>query len=187
MKRLSFLPALLFALGLAIMGSLLGYSLAPLFGVARLAPLLCAALSLAYVLFLLARSDVRRGRISLLAAWLCAALLIAWLCSSLLSVVAAHLILIWLTRALLFHASALTALADLAVSALSLAAGCWAAAATGSLFASLWSIGLLQASCALLPTRIGKSTSISANAHQQRFSNAARAAEQALVQLGTGP
>jgi hypothetical protein len=98
---------------------------------------------------------------------------------------AAHLILIWLTRALLFHATLLTALADLGVSALSLAAGCWALLETGSLLASLWSLCLMQAACALLPSRVGKSAARSGtdNDDEQRFSRAARAAEQALEQL----
>jgi hypothetical protein len=95
---------------------------------------------------------------------------------------AAHLTLIWLARALLFHTSLLTALADLVLSALSLAAGCWALLVTGSLFASLWSLCLVQATCALLPGSAGRAPRIG-GAHEQRFAAAARAAEQALRAL----
>ncbi len=185
MKRLSFIEALCFAALLSVVGTVLARVLSPLFGAALIARALCTALSLAYVLFLLLRSRLQCGRVSLLSGWLCAALLIAVFCPSLLSMAAAHLSLIWLTRALLFHTSLLTALADLGVSALSLAAGCWALLETGSFFASLWSVCLLQAGCALLPVPLGKSPRSAGygHDHEQRFTRAARAAEQALRSL----
>ena len=182
MKRLGFMPALGFALGLSVLGTLLGKILSPLFDAALLARVLCSALSLSYVLFLLARSGLRRGRVSLLAAWCCAALVIALLCPSLLSMSAAHLTVVWLARALLFHKSLLTVLADLVLSALSLAAGVWALLVTGSLFASLWSLCLVQAACALLPGSVSRAAVID-GAHEQRFAEAARVAEQALRAL----
>jgi hypothetical protein len=182
MKRLGFMPALGVALGLSVLGTLLVKILSPLFAGALLARALCTALSLAYVLFLLARSGRRRGRLSLLVVWCFAALAIALLCPTLLSMSAAHLTIVWLARALLFHTSLLTALADLVLSALSLAAGCWALLVTGSLFASLWSLCLVQATCALLPGSAGRAPRIDGG-HEQRFAAAARAAEQALRAL----
>ena len=184
MKRLGFFEALCFAAAVSAVGTLLSHVLSPWFGVALISRGLCTALGLAYVLFLLMRSRLQCGRVSLLAGWLCAALAIAVLCPSLLSMAAAHLTLIWLTRALLFHSSLLTALADLAVSALSLAAGCWALLATGSVFASLWSFGLVQAGCALLPLNLNRSAPVHSD-DDQRFSRAARAAEQALRALAS--
>ena len=184
MKRLGFFEALCFAALLSALGTLLSHMLAPWFGMALTARGLCTLLGLAYVLFLLMRSRVRRGRVSLLLGWLCAALAIAVCCPSLLSMAAAHVTLIWLTRALLFHTSLLTALADLAVSALSLAAACWTLLETGSVFASLWSLGLLQASCALLPLHLNPSAPPHSDA-DVRFSRAARVAEQALRSLAS--
>ena len=185
MKRLSFIDALLFAAALSVIGSVLAVLLAPLCSGVLLSRALCTALALAYVLFLLMRSRLRNGRVTLLAGWSLAALAIALFCPSLLTLVAAHLTLIWLIRALLFHSSLLTALADLGLCALSLAAGYWALMETGSLFLSLWSLGLVQAACALLPTRLGAARSV-ANAStddEQRFTSAARVAEQALQSL----
>ena len=187
MKRLSFIDALLFAAALSVIGSVLAVLLAPLCSGVLLSRALCTALALAYVLFLLMRSRLRNGRVSLLAGWLLAALAIALFCPSLLTVVAAHLTLIWLIRALLFHSSLLTALADLGLCALSLAAGCWALMETGSVLISLWSLGLVQAACALLPTRLGAARRM-ANAltdDEQRFTSAARVAEQALQSLSS--
>ncbi len=184
MKRLSFFEALCFAVALSAAGTVLAHVLSPWFGVALISRGLCTLLGLAYVLFLLVRSRLQRGRVSLLLGWLCAALAIPVFCPSLLSMAAAHLTLIWLTRALLFHTSMLTALADLAVSALSLAVGCWALLETGSVFASLWSLCLVQAGCALLPLRLRKSAEARSD-DELRFSRAARAAEQALRSLAS--
>lgn len=180
MKRLAFADALLFAAVLSAAGTVLAHLLSPLLGVALISRGLCSLLALAYVLFLVLRSRLKRGRVSLLALWMAAAFAIALLCPSLLSMAAAHLTLIWLTRALLFHASVMTALADLAVTALSLAAGCWALVETGSLFASLWSLCLAQACCALLPLRRDRGSARDAD---QRFRHAARAADEALRAL----
>ncbi len=88
---------------------------------------------------------------------------------------------------LLFHSSLLTALADVGLCALSLALGCWVLMGTGSVLSSVWSLGLVQAACALLPTRLGAARSV---AHaspddEQRFAHAARAAEQALQALSS--
>lgn len=186
MKRLGFLQALCFAAALSAAGTLLMHILSPWFGVALISRGLCTVLGLAYVMFLLIRSRLQRGRVSLLLAWLCAALAIAVFCPSLLSMAAAHLILIWLTRALLFHGSLLIALADLAISALSLAAGGWALLATGSVFAGLWSLALVQAACALLPPHLKRSTLVRSD-DDQRFDRAACAAERALRARATSP
>ena len=187
MKRLSFIDALWFAVALSVIGSVLAVLLAPLGSGVQLSRALCTALALAYVLFLLTRSRLRSGRVSLLAAWSLAALAIALLCPSLLSMVAAHLALIWLMRALLFHTSALSALADLGLCALSLAAGCWALMQTGSVLISLWCLLLVQAACALLPARPGAagSTCTTSSDHDQGFAHAVRAAEQALQALSS--
>ena len=98
-------------------------------------------------MFLLMRSRLRHGRVSLLAGWSLAALAIALLCPSLLTLVAAHLTLIWLIHALLFHSSLLTVLADVGLCALSLAAGCWVLMETGSVLSSVWSLGLAGRVC----------------------------------------
>lgn len=185
MQRLSFIDALLFAVALSVIGAGLALVLAPLCSGVLLSRGLCTALALAYVLFLLVRSRLRSGRVSLLVMWLLAALAITLFAPTLLAMVAAHLVLIWLTRALLFHRSGLTALADLALCALSLAAACWALLHTGSVFISLWCLLLVQAACALLPARLGKPPTPDQRDtnDDQRFAQAARAAEQALQAL----
>lgn len=184
MKRLSFIDALLAALALSTVGALLCQILMPLLGVTLVARGLGLLLALAYVMFLLARSRVTHGRLTLLTLWLLAALAITLLCPTLFSMAAAHLTLVWLSRSLLMHDSVLAALGDLLISALSLAAGCWAFAETASVFASVWTVGLLQAACTLLPRRDTPRTEQSA---EQSFTHAARAAEQALRAFRRAP
>ena len=177
MKRLSFMDAVLVALVFSGAGALLAAVLTPLLGVALVSRALCVLLALAYVLFLIARSGLRHGRVTLLCAWLLAAIAITFLCPTLFSMAAAHLTLVWLTRALLMHTGVFTAMADLMLCALSLAAGCWAFVETASVFASLWTLGLVQAASALLPMR---RDTVRAHDDDADFSQAARAAEQAL-------
>lgn len=177
MKRLSFIEAVLAALALSTVGAVLFQILMPVFGVTLVARGLGLLLALAYVMFLLARSRITRGRLTLLTLWMLAALAITLLCPSLFSMAAAHLTLVWLSRSLLMHGSVLAATGDLLISAVSLAAGCWAFAETASVFASVWTVGLLQAACSLLPSRETPRTQHHA---EHSFNHAARAAEQAL-------
>ncbi|MBK8958236.1 MAG: hypothetical protein IPM80_07330 [Proteobacteria bacterium] len=177
MKRLTFIEAAITALALSVVGAVLAAVLTPLFGVTLVSRALCLLLALAYVLFLLARSRHHHGRVTLLAAWALAAVAITLLCPTLFSMVAAHLTLVWLTRALLMHTSVFTAMADLLLCGLSLAAGCWAFVETASVFAGLWSLGLVQAACSLLPL---KPRPVARHDADQAFTHAARAAEQAL-------
>ena len=187
MKRLSFVDALVLALVLSVSGGVTATMLGPLCSGVLLSRALCTALAFVYVLFLIMRSRLRSGRVSLLATWLLAALAIVLFSPSLLVMVIAHLVLIWLTRGLLFHRSVLSALADLGLCALSLATAAWALLETGSVFISLWCLLLVQAACVLLPARLGNpacaGTEVDDN--NTRFAHAARAAEQALHALSS--
>ena len=189
MKRPSFFEGVGLALLFAGAGSVLFTLLAPWFGAALLLRGLCSASALAYVLYLVARSRLRSGRVTLFVAWTVVAAVIAVLSPSLLIMVVAHLVVMWLLRAVLFHTSLLTALADLALSGLALAAACWALLATGSVFVTLWSLWLVQAAFALLPAHLGDQRRSRQHDHDraQRFKRAARSAEQALRTLSSQP
>ena len=187
MRRLSFIEALVLALVLSVIGGVTASMLAPLCSGVLVSRALCTALAFVYVLFLLMRSRLRSGRVSLLTAWLLAALGIVLFSQSLLIMVIAQLVLIWLIRALLFHRSVLSALADFGLCALSLAAAAWSLRETGSVFISLWCLLLVQAACVLLPARLGTPARASAEVDENntRFAHAARAAEQALFALSS--
>ena len=122
MTRPSFLEGAALALAASIGGSVLYSGLEYLLGPSLAARLLIAALGLAYLLYVLVRSEARVGRLVSLAAWLLLAVA-AWLLSLPLSLyLLTHVGAVWLLRALYFYPSPLPALADLGLQGLALAA-----------------------------------------------------------------
>jgi len=116
---------------------------------------LCSA-ALTYLLYLLKRSDARVGRVVVIGGWSLMTL-ICWLFDvHLLEQVLLQATAVWLVRSLYFHHSMLTALLDLGLIAVGLAASAWAMLNTGSLVASVWSFFLVQALFCWVP-QLGQS------------------------------
>jgi hypothetical protein len=105
----------------------------------------------AYVLYLLARSDERTGRVVTVAVWSVAAALLAAFANALPLFLIGHAVLVWLVRALYHQRSTIGALADLGLTALALAAAVAAMRSTGSLFIAIWSFFLIEALFAAIP------------------------------------
>lgn len=147
-----------------------------------------AGLALAYVVYLLMRSEQKVGRVTTMAAWMVASALL-WLTGASLSLfVVTHLGMIWLVRALYFHGSLLAALADLVLVGFGLLAAVWAWLETGSLFVTTWCFFLVQAAFVAIPSMFAGRT---ANASKPtdsatRFQQAHRAAEAAVSRLSVG-
>ena len=111
---------------------------------------LCSA-ALTYLLYLLKRSEARVGRVVVIGAWTLMTL-ICWIFEvHLFEQVLLQATAIWLVRSLYFHNSMFTALLDLGLVSLGLAASAWAMLNTGSLVASIWSFFLVQALFCWLP------------------------------------
>ena len=185
MKRPSFLEGVAVALAAGVAGSLVYTALtlvAPDLGSLRL---VVGAIGLGYVLYLLSRSRQRVGRVTTVAAWLAAAAL-AWLAQPpLLVYLLAHLGMVWVIRSLYFHASLLSAVADLGLSVLSLAAAAWALVHSGSLFLAIWCLFLVQALFCLIPPGLGPRPRGKPPGRDagDRFEYAHQAAETALRRL----
>ncbi|MEA3277543.1 MAG: hypothetical protein U9Q81_20120 [Pseudomonadota bacterium] len=146
--------------------------------------LVTAGLGLGYLLYLLARSGERVGRVTTLVAWLLAAAILWALAPPLPLYVLAHLGLVWLVRSLYFHQGLLAALADLGLTGLGLIAGVGAYLHTGSLFLAVWSLSLVQALFVFIPTRRpGNGRDI--GGENDSFERAHRTAEAALGRLST--
>ncbi len=151
MKR----PSLFEGIGLALVASIIVALVFPIFSL-LLAPgvvlqLLITGLSLAYLVYLLVRSQQKLGRGTVLACWLVVTIT-AWVFSpSLLSYGVIHLLLIWLVRSLYFYNSSLSALADLALTGLALTAALWAWFSVGSFFLVFWCLFLVQALFVIIP------------------------------------
>jgi len=183
MKPVSFFEGAGVALAASLIGSVLFIGLASLFG-GGLLRLLVTALAFAYLVYLLARSQQRVGRLSVIALWLLISLAGWLLVPSTLAYLALQLCLIWLVRSLYYYHSVLSALLDLGLTGLSLLAAIWAWHNTHSLSLSLWCFFLVQALFVLIPRRFsGKQASAPAATQDDRFDRAHRAAQAAVRKL----
>ena len=177
----SFFEGVVFAALASVTGGVLYQGLAPLLSPYLRGSGLILGVSLAYLVYLLRRSDTRVGRIVSVIAWLGIALGALWFRPHLSVLVAIALGFIWLVRSLYFHTRLLTALADLGMTGASYAAGIWAALNTHSVFAVIWCVLLVHATFVALPT-LGISGLRTASAPDP-FKRAQRTAEVALSAL----
>ena len=147
--------------------------------------LLITVLSIAYVVYLLNRGHRHVGRVTTLLLWVPTATGL-WLAAPPLWLFAsAHLGFIWLVRSLYYHSSAVSALVDLGVTLLGLAAAVWAALQTHSFIASAWCFFLVQAVFVLIPPRFAGPTKRKASdvISEDRFQRSYAMAEAALRKL----
>lgn len=177
-SRPGFFEGVAVAAAASVIGTVAHAVLVPLAGAAGLRALI-ALLALAYVLYLQRRSGARVGRVTALAAWSGAAVLLWWLAPSLPAYLLAHLALIWLLRALQFHDGLLSALADLGLTAFAFCAALWAMRETGSVGLAIWCLFLVQALFVAIPPRAPRPAAGGAD----RFEHAWRAAEAAARKL----
>jgi hypothetical protein len=187
MKHPTFFEGVAVALAASLVGGVSYTALTSVFASGWVLRLLIVGISLAYVLYLLGRSRERVGRMTALAAWAVAALAIWLMEPPLLPYLLVHLSAIWLIRSLYFYSSVLSALADLGLTALSLAAAIWAATQSGSLLVSIWCFFLVQALFVFIPTRLNRKSEEKQTdrASEDRFQGAHRAAEAALRKLSS--
>ena len=151
MKRPGFLEGVSVALIAGIVGGMLFDVLLSVLSAGFVLRLLIAGVGGAYLLYLLRRSDEKVGRITTLSVWLLTSAVIGLLDLSLPLYLLIHLGLLWLIRSLYFHTSLISALLDLGLVALGLAAAVWAVFETGTLFLGLWSFFLVQALFTAIP------------------------------------
>ena len=185
MKR----PSLLNGIGLAVLlclaGGIIFSVAATVFPSAVVLRGVIALLGFAYLLYLLSRSSERVGRPTTVALWM-AMLLVSWFGVSSLSLyLALHVGALWLVRSLYFYSSLLSALLDLGLSGLSLAAAFWAALHTGSIFIAIWCFFIGQALFAGIPEsmRRREETRAWGPADDEKFQRAHRTANAAVRRL----
>jgi hypothetical protein len=183
MRRPTFLEGAGFALAVAVAGGVAFVLLVPVFAGVPVLKAVVAAATLAYLLYLLARSGTRAGRVTAVAAWALATAAAWWFAPSLLLYLLAQAGFAWLVRSLLFHGGVLAALADLGLTALGLAAAGWALARTGSVGAALWCYFLVAALFVAIPARFPRRAAQGDDGDPDRFQQAHRTAETALREL----
>jgi hypothetical protein len=187
MKQPGFLEGVSVAIAASLAGSVLYTALNVVFPGVPVLRLLIAAIGLAYVVYLLSRSPERVGRITAAAAWLLVAGVLWFTKPPLLLYVCGHLGAIWLIRSLYFYSSALSAIADMGLNGMSLAAAIWAITRTGSVFLGLWCFFLVQALFVIIPRSISRKPDASRAGHESedRFQHAYRIAEAAVRKLSS--
>ncbi|HVS22652.1 MAG TPA: hypothetical protein VMU03_02920 [Gammaproteobacteria bacterium] len=183
-RRPSFGASLVAGFLLSVCGAVVLAALGPLVGPGTALRAVIALVAFAYVLYLVARSGERAGRIATLACWLVAALgtLVAGLPFPVYVLV--HVGLVWLVRSLYYYSGVLPALADLGVSVLGAAFAVWAAQRSGSAWLSFWCFFLAQAFHVLIPAGLMGRAPHDGDAHDA-FNRAQRTAEEAIRRLST--
>ncbi len=183
MNGLSILQGIVFAVLASAAGGIGGELLSILFSPGLSSLIIVFALSLSYLLFLLHRSQIKQGRIVVVALWL-AISLGGWLAGlSLIAEILLQLSMIWIFRSLFFHPSVFAALLDLMLVVTASAAGAWAIIQTGSFMAAVWCFFLAQSLFVAIPDITGrKKVSTTARTGDQ-FQNAHRVAQEAVRKL----
>ena len=187
MNMPGFLEGAAVALGASIFGSVTYSALTSFFGSGVVMRLLIVAIGLGYVVYLLSRSRERVGRITTIALWLLVAGITWFTAPPLILYLMVHLGLIWLIRSLYFYSSLFSAIADLGLNGVSLAAAVWALNQTGSLFVSIWCFFLMQALFVAIPANMKHKAGQNQipEPREDRFQHAYRVAETALRKLSS--
>ena len=185
MKTATFFEGVFIALLVSLISSVLLFTLSSFFPANILIRSLISGISIAYILYLLSRSNERVGRIMVMTVLLISIISLWFSWPSITLFILGHMTIIWLVRCLYFYSSLMSSLADLALNGSSLFIALAVASHTDSLFLTLWCFFLMQALFVLIPKSIPKpnsSSSISLN-NEQEFQQYFRAGQAAVQQL----
>ena len=187
MKKATFVEGIFVALISSFIGSVAYFTLSLLFADSIIIRLIISGLSLAYILYLLTRSNEHIGRITVIVLWSIITTTTWFFWPPAIAFIVIHLGAIWLVRSLYFYSSIFSSLADLCLNVLSIAIALWTASHTGSLFLTLWCFFLTQALFVMIPTSIKPSTNNnSSNLNSEDdFQRAYRVAQSAVRKLST--
>jgi hypothetical protein len=187
MKRPTFLHGVIVAAVLGFFASAVVATLTPFVGFGHVVRLVIPALGLAYLLYLLGRSEERLGRITTISVWSALAAITWWISPPLPMYLLIHVAAVWLVRSLYFYSGILPALMDLGLNTLSISAFVWAITRSGSVFLATWCFFLVQALFVAIPPALAKKRTQqrSTPAESEQFETARRQADQALRQLFT--
>ena len=185
MKTATFFEGVFIALIIGFISSVLLFTLSSFFPTNILIRGLISGISIAYIVYLLSRSNERLGRIIVMTILLISisTLWFAW--PPITFFIFGHMTIIWLVRSLYFYSSLVSSLTDLALNFSSLFIAFAVANHTDSIFLTLWCFFLMQALFVLIPKSIQKPnshSSISLN-NDEEFQHSFQAAQAAFQQL----
>ena len=182
MKRPTFFHGVVLAGLLGVAGSAFVAAFLPFLGTVTVARLVVPGMALAYVLYLLSRSDQRTGRVTILALWSVTAVA-AWLfVSSFTFYLLIHAGTIWLIRSLYYYSGIVPSLLDFTLSGFAAVFALGTLHRTGSVFLAVWAFFLVQALFVAIPASLRRRQAAPAAA-DDAFDRSRRQAEAALAQL----
>ena len=185
MKRPTFIQGIVIAFVFALIGAAAFSALTLIYASSFIVKLLITCFSALYIVYLLARSAERTGRLTIPALWIAGAIS-AWIfLPGLALFLLAHVGMVWLIRSLYFHSSVLPALLDLGLCALSVIAVFATALHSHSVFLSVWSFFLVQALFVAIPVVIKTKRDERTDITDQHFKRALRTAEAAVRRMHT--
>ena len=185
MKRPTFIQGIVIAFVLALIAAAAFSTLKLIYASSFILKLLITCFGAFYVIYLLARSAEKTGRLTMPALWLVGAVC-AWIfLPGLTLFLLAHVGMIWLIRSLYFHSSILPALLDLGLCALAVVAAIAIALHSHSVFLSVWSFFLVQALFVAIPPIIRSKRDEQTDTMDQRFKRALRTADAAVRRIHT--
>ncbi len=184
MNRPTFTQGVIVAGAFALGAGAFVVALTPFLATATVARLLVPALAFAYIMYLLAQSHERTGRVTVVAAWCVLATTAWWFVASFPAYVLIHAAAIWLVRSLYFHAGALTSVLDLVLTVFASAFTVGVLMRTGSAFLATWCFFLTQALFAAIPAALDRGHA--ARPPPSAFDRASQQADAALRQLSVG-
>jgi hypothetical protein len=185
MKKVTFWEGVFIALLTSVIGSISFFALTLSLSEDFAIRLLISGLAIAYMLYLIRRSQECTGWITLMLTWFIL-LAMLWLFYPPLTLfLVLHVLAIWLVRSLYSYASLFSSLADLGLNAFSIASAVWALHHTGSIFLTFWCFFLLQALFVFIPTGIKRQNPDLTSNSETDFNRAYQAAEAAVRKLST--
>ena len=181
-KRPKLIEGIAVALVLSLICLPLGMFISLLTTGFQTAKLVIALLTLAYICYLLKRSDSRVGRVTLGALSAFGLLSAALFHFSLLDMVFISVGIIWAVRSLCYYSSLLMAVVDACLCILGVGFALWVYMATTSVALATWAFFLAQAVFVFIPRRMTKRPDLRSTTGSRidRFDQAAKSAEAAL-------
>jgi len=189
MKTATFFEGVLFALIVGFISSVLLFTLSSFFPGNLLIRGLISGISVAYIVYLLTRSNERVGRVIVMTVLLISITTMWFAWPPITLFILGHITIIWLVRSLYFYSSLVSSFADLALNGSSLLIAFAVAGYTDSMFLTLWCFFLIQALFVWIPKSMTKPLSSSNSSpstplnHEQDFQQSFRAAQAAVQQL----
>ncbi|NOT11702.1 MAG: hypothetical protein HOP23_07725 [Methylococcaceae bacterium] len=185
MKNVTFWEGVFITLLTSVIGSISFFALTLSLSEDFVIRLLISGLAIAYMLYLIRRSQECTGWITLMLTWFILLAMLWMFYPPLTLFLVLHVLAIWLVRSLYSYASLFSSLADLVLNAFSIASAVWALHHTGSIFLTFWCFFLLQALFVFIPTdRKRQNPDLTSNSETD-FNRAYQAAEAAVRKLST--